>query len=366
MAMMPPAKTFARWGGMIAFAGLLAACGGNGDGSTEGSTGASASGDGPTRLTFVAYGGAGQKAMKEAWQDPYTKLHPEVTFVNTSPSDVAQVKAQVLAGVIQWDVVSVAPYAAEQNCGTLFEKLDLSGLDRQDFPEGAIGDCYVDNFINSPVVAYDGKKWPDAATAPKTVADFFDTKKFPGKRGIVATLQDGMLEYPMFAEGKDPKSLYPIDIDKALAKWEPIREDTIFAPNVGALQQAVSSGQVSMWILVTSRQLALLDSGVDVRPVWDKTLAAANAFAVPKGSKNLAAAEKFLEYVVQPEPSAREAELGGVTAINLKSKPKLSENGKLVDPYGDANTGETVLQDAGWYAQNYNKLQPILTKWLSG
>ena len=79
----------------------------------------------PQTITYVGYGGAGQDAQIQAWQVPYTQAHPNITFVNTSPPDVAQVKAQVEAGAVLWDVIATAPYAAEQNCGTLFEPLEI-------------------------------------------------------------------------------------------------------------------------------------------------------------------------------------------------------------------------------------------------
>jgi putative spermidine/putrescine transport system substrate-binding protein len=175
-----------------------------------------------------------------------------------------------------------------------------------------------------------------------------------------------MMEYPLLADGVDPDDLYPLDVDRALAKWDTIRDDTMFAPNVGALQQAVASDQVDMFFLVESRQLALLDGGTNIKPVGDKTVAAMNALAVPLGSTKKEAAEDFLQFLVQPEPSATMAELGGVSPINLNSKPNLSANGQLVDIFGAGNTGEVVNQDVDWYAENYNTVQPVLTNWLNG
>src|SRR6185437_7536915 len=127
-----------------------------------------------------------------------------------------------------------------------------------------------------------------------------------------------------------------------------------FAPNVGVLQQDVANNQVSMFILVSSRQLALLDAGVKLQPVWDVSVAAMNAFAVPKGDTKLAVAEDFIQAAVQPGPSAKIAELDGVAPINLHSKPNLSAHAQAVNPFGSENTGKTVTQDVEWYAKNNN------------
>lgn len=347
--------------GVVAVAGLLAGC----SGGDTGGSGGGGSTDAATTITFVGYGGDGQQAMIDAWQTPYTEAHPNVTFVNTSPPDVAQVKAQVESGAVQWDVMATAPYAAQQNCDTLFEPLDLSGIDQSDLVEGTVGKCYLGNWINATPIAYRTDAFP-AGQGPKTVQDFFDKEKFPGQRGIVTNLQNGILEYPLLADGVKPDDLYPLDVDRALDKLDTIRDVTTFAPNVGALQQAVQGNQVDMFLLPDSRLVPLLKGGMDITVVWDETVASLNAFAVPKGSPNKAAAEQFISSVVEPEQVAKISELLGVAPVNTEAKPQLDESTKQVEVYGPANTGGTVLQDVDWYAENFNDVSTKLTTWLNG
>ena len=56
---------------------------------TGGGAGADEAG-GPERLTYVSCGGSGREAQIKAFQEPYTAAHPNVTFGNTSPADVAR------------------------------------------------------------------------------------------------------------------------------------------------------------------------------------------------------------------------------------------------------------------------------------
>jgi putative spermidine/putrescine transport system substrate-binding protein len=322
--------------------------------------------DGPVTLTFVAYGGVGQDAMIASYQVPYTAANPNVTFENTSPPDVAQVKAQVESGQVLWDVIATSPAAATQNCGTLFEPLDFSGVDTTNLIEGVIGECYIGNFINASPLAYRTDAFPDPSKAPKTIADFFDVEKFPGQRGILTNLQNGILEYPLLADGVAPEDLYPLDVDRALAKLDTIRDVTTFAPNVGALQQAIGANQVDIFLQADARLVPLMNDGVDITVVWDVTVASINAFAVPKGSPRAKAAERFLATVVSPEAVAGITEALGTAPVNLAAPLDLSENAKKVEVYGPANTGETVLQDVDWYAQNFNDVTTKLTNWLAG
>lgn len=347
-------------GAMLATVSLLAACGGDPEPAASGGS------NEPVTVTYVGYGGAGQDAQIQAWQVPYTQAHPNVTFVNTSPPDVAQVKAQVDSGVILWDVLATAPYAAEQNCGTLFEPLEIElTVPEEDLVPGSVGECYTANWINATPLAYRTDAFPNGG--PESLEDFWDVDKFPGQRGFVTNLQNGILEYAAIADGVDPEDVYPLDVDRALESLEEIRSVTTFAPNVGALQQAVSSGQVDMFFLPDSRLVPLMQEGVDVTIVWDVTIASINAFAVPKGSTKKDVVEEFLAHVMEPAQVAKISELLGVAPINLKAELNLDEYSSLVEVYNpEVNPGTTVLQDIPWYTDNFNEASTKLTNWLAG
>lgn len=345
--------------GMIAAVGLLAACAGTTDATESGGDA-----DDAATITFVAYGGVGQDVMISAYQDPYTAENSNISFVNTSPPDVAQVKAQVESNAVQWDVLAVAPAAAQENCGTLFEPLDFSDVDDADLVEGTIGECYIGNFINASPLAYRTDAFPDGG--PTSIEDFWDVDKFPGQRGALTNLQNGILEYGLLADGVSAEGLYPLDVDRSLEKWDEIRDVTTFAPNVGALQQAVADSQVDMFLLSDSRLVPTMNDGMDITIVWDVTVASINAFAVPLGAPNAAAAEAFLKTTVAPAPAGQIAEALGVAPVNLAAQLNLSENAAKVEVFGEANTGETVVQDIEWYAANFSDVTTKLTNWLAG
>lgn len=335
---------------------LLTSCGLGGESPSE--TG------GEVTLTFAAYGGAGQQAMIDQYQKPYTAAHPDVTFVNTSPPDLAQVKAQVMSKAVKWDVVAISPAAATQGCGTLFEELDFPGLDTTNLVPQTVGKCYLGNWINATPIAYRTEAFPDSKTAPKTVADFFDIRRFSGQRGITPSLQNGILEYPLLADGVTPKDMYPLDIDRSLKKLATIRKQVTFAPNFGALQQAVGAKQVDMFLLPDSRLVPLMNDGNDLTIVWDKTVTTLNGFAVPKGSANKEAAQQFIQTLVSPEAVARISTAVGTAPVNKAAKPNLPPNALKVQVYGPVNTGVTVYQDIGWYAQNFDLATAKVNKWL--
>jgi len=318
-----------------------------------------------TDLTFVSNGGVVEQAIVDAWQGPYRGVRPGIRFINTSPADVVQIKEQVDAGTVGWNIVTVPPGHAIENCGTLYERLAVPGLDDDHFAPGTHGECFVAVLQYSLVFSYNTEKWPDPGAAPKTVADFFDVERFPGTRGVAATLTDGILEWALLADGVDPASLYPLDVDRALAKWESIRATTTWAATADDLLELVKSEQVDMQLLLQPHTLAAIDKGMPIAPVWDVTLTTVSGLAIPRGSPYLEQAQQFLSFVLQPSQQTRIAEVTGVEPVNLEAEPNRSDSSNSVNAFGPANTGTTVAIDQQWWGQNWASTSAEFHAWLN-
>lgn len=344
---------------------LLAACGtGTGEGSAE--SGGGGGGD-STTLTYASYGGTFESGQVSAWQEPYSAENPGVTFANTSPSDTAMIKAQVESGSVQWDLADVNPFFAAEYCGELVEPLELPDVDTSQFDEALVGECYFGAYQFALVISYNTDKWPDPATAPQTVADFFDTEKFPGQRGVVNDVTNGMLEYGLLADGVAPEELYPMDVDRALAKWDTIRDQTTFAANNGAMLQLATGNQVDMMMLVSARTKASLDEGAPFQPIWDNTMVTFHTLVVPKGAPNKDQAMDFIASVLEPEPGAAFAEAAGVSPTNQESVVELDENATTVNAFDDeVNTGGLITTDAEWWGENVTDVSDQFNTWLNG
>ena len=76
----------------------------------------------------------------------------------------------------------------------------------EDFIDGALTDCAVANIVWSTIYAYDKTKM---SKAPTSIADFFDTKGFPGKRGMRKTPKAN-LEFALMADGVAPGDVYDV------------------------------------------------------------------------------------------------------------------------------------------------------------
>jgi len=156
-------------------------------------------------------------------------------------------------------------------------------------------------------------------------------------------------------------------VDRSLAKWDTIKGETTYAPDVGALQQAVASQQVDLFLLSDSRLVPTMDEGMDITIVWDKTVVTQSGFATPLGSANKETAQSFLATLAGPEQVTVITELLGTAPVNLAAPLDLSPNAEKLQVFNpDVNTGETIVQDLDWWATNYNDVQEQVTKWLAG
>ncbi|MDP2771391.1 MAG: extracellular solute-binding protein, partial [Giesbergeria sp.] len=158
-------------------------------------------------LTVVNFGGANGAAQKKAYFEPYEKSGGKIIPVEYT-GEQAKVKAMVEAKNVTWDVVEVESPDVNRGCDEgLFERIDWSKIgNKADFQKAAVHECGVGTFVWSTVLAYDGDKLKNA---PTSWADFWDMKKFPGKRALRKGARYN-LEFALMADGVPPAEVYKV------------------------------------------------------------------------------------------------------------------------------------------------------------
>ncbi|MFD3484828.1 extracellular solute-binding protein [Streptomyces sp. NPDC058665] len=331
----------------------LTACG-SGSGSDDGRT-----------LTWASTGGQFQEDEKTALQKPFTAA-TDTAFQNVSPADPAQVRAMVKSGRTIWDLANMSWIYAGAYCGTLYEKLDHPDLDRDLFPKGTTGDCFVPTYRFANVFSYNEDLFP--GKKPSTIKDFFDTKGFPGKRIVFDYPKNGLLEAALVSDGVKPDELYPLDVDRAFRKLDTIKSRLIFAPSYGAVQQMLVDKQASMVITVTARAIAAADSGANLKAVWDFNTTDIGALVIPKGSPRSKLAQDAIAFAVEPEQAKEYAKLTGtaparvdidINSVDYSDRQK-SFNAFLPD------RGRLTEQSKEWWIEHTDEVLERWTEWKVG
>ncbi|RWI08728.1 ABC transporter substrate-binding protein [Mesorhizobium sp.] len=255
-------------------------------------------------LTIVGAGGALQDAERKAFFEPFAEQFKVKVVEDTYTGEMAKVRAMVMANQVTWDVMQIDSTEMLRGCEEgLFEKLDWSKIaNRDDFLPGATSDCGAGAFAWGFVTSYDKTKM---AEGPKSWADFFDLKKFPGKRGVRATARL-TLETALFADGVPASEVYqvlatPEGVDRAFAKLDEIKAETVFWGSGAESIERLVAGDVAITTTFNGRVTAANQKGKDLAIHWDGQIYGQDYWGIVKGSPRLELAEQFIKFASTPE-----------------------------------------------------------------
>lgn len=330
----------------LAFTLTATACGGGGAGSADADS-----------LTVVSYGGPYQEAQSTAFFKPFAE-QSGITVTEDSPTDYAQLRTMVDSGRPTWDLVLVANDFGTEADAKYLEPIDYSVVEPSDLIEGADQKYRLAADIEATVLAYRTDKLP---TEPQSFADLFDTQKFPGKRMFNKLPSGGVLEAALLADGVAPKDLYPLDVDRALAKLDTIKDQIVWWETSAQSQQLLASGEATMGLAWVGRAV---DAGKEA-PVginWDEWLQVDAYWVIPKGAPNAGNAQKMLGYIAEEEPQKEFASLIGYGPI---TKAAAEDPAVKADENRPTNHLDTQVRvDDEWWGENAEAVNEKFQQWL--
>lgn len=307
-------------------------------------------------LVFTSWGGTTQDAQAAHWAAPFTEK-TGTTVVQDGPTDYGKIKAMVEAGAVTWDVVDAEfDWALQAGGQGLLEPLDFTVIDKSKLDPRFVSDYAVGSFYYSFVLGWNPANFPEAQ--PATLADLFDTTKFPGKRTFYKWSAPGVIEAALLADGVKPAELYPLDLDRAFKKLDTIKADIIWWEGGAQSQQLLASGEAPIGFFWNGRLAALQADGMEVGISWDQNITAADALVVPKGTKNKDAAMKFIAEATSAEGQAAFAAATGYAPVNLGSADVMDPALRATLP--DAQTAVQVNADMAYWAEHRDE---IGTRW---
>ena len=345
--------------------------------------GAMASSVSAESLTVVSWGGAYTKSQVEAYHKPFTKETGISILSENYSGGLAEVKAQVEAGSVKWDLIDLEMSDAVRGCDEgLFEQIDPAILPKgddgtpaeKDFIDGSVTDCAVGTIVWSTIYAYDKGKFPGGG--PKTMADFFDTKAFPGKRGMRKTPKAN-LEMALIADGVSNDKVYamletPAGVDRAFAKLDSIKDSVVWWEAGAQPPQLLADGEVAMTTAYNGRifnAIAVESKAFEI--VWDGQVYDLDLWAVPKGAPNKDTAMKFIAFSTDTKRLAAQAAWISYGPVRNSSIPligKHAEAGIEMGPHmptAAANFKTAIQNDFEFWADRQDELNNRFNAWLS-
>lgn len=198
---------------------------------------------------------------------------------------------------------------------------------------------------------YDTRAYGD--TPPNSWADFFDTARFPGKRSLYKWA-NGALEGALLADGVAPEALYPLDMDRALAKIKSIKDDSLYWGSGSEAHAMVVNGEVSMGMVWQNRGRNIEnDTDGRFKLVMNQALAMPGAYIVPKGNPaGRAAAMKFIATAQSVPSQLALLDCLGMTPSNPEAFAQIPPDQQPYAITSAQNIANIVYSDPTWWGLN--------------
>lgn len=273
-------------------------------------------------ITVISFGGASKDVQTDAFYKPFASASGNKVIAGEYNGEMGRIKAMVDTKSVNWDVVQVEAPELIRGCEEgLFEPLDQSKLGNPaDYVPGTLSECGAGVLVWSMAMAYNGDK---VSSAPTGWADFWDTRKFPGKRSLRKGAKYS-LEVALMADGVPYADIYKQlstneGVDRAFRKLDEIKSDIQWWEAGAQPMQFLASGDVVMTTAFNGRVFAAQQSGANLKVVWNGSIYAIDSWAIPTGSKNKAVAEDFIAFTLKPENQKIHTKELGYGSVNLNT-----------------------------------------------
>ncbi len=317
-------------------------------------------------LTVISFGGANKDAQVAAYYQTFEKATGHKITAGDYNGEMAKIKAMVDTKKVSWDLVEVESPELLRGCEEgMFEKINWAKVgNKADFVKPAVTECGVGMFVWSTAMAYNADK---LKVAPKSWADFWDVKKFPGKRGLRKGAKY-TLEFAIQADGVKPADVYKVlstkaGVDRAFKKLDQLKPNIQWWEAGAQPPQFLASGDVVMSSAYNGRIDTAQKEGKNLKVVWTGSVYDVDSWAIPKGSPKAKEAMDFIKHASQPQYQAIYSSKIAYGPTNMKAIQKVDPKSAANLPTWPANLKNALALDVNFWVENGEELEERFNAW---
>lgn len=329
-------------------------------------------------LTFTTWTGPYMRSQMLGFVRPYEDATGSDVYVEHYAGGINELRDQVESANVVWDVIDLIEADMLRACdeGWLenIENIQLpDGIDgtpfKDDFVDGALHKCGVGFVVWATAFGYDNDAFGDET--PSKIADFFDTKNFPGRRAI-RNDPTVVMEWALIADGVAQNDVYsiletPEGVERALKVMDSIKPGLQLWNNGLEPVRLLNAGEVvmsSVW--ATTGVVAAKKTGEKFSIAWDGRVIEVELLGIPKGSQNKQAAMDFIRFATSSNSLARSVEYHPNGPARRSSFALLSDEVTAQLPNNPATEDLVTIQsDAVWWSKNHAALEEAFDNWLA-
>lgn len=332
-----------------------------------------------TDLTMVSWGGAYTRSQMLAFVRPYQVRAGIRINVEDYNGGLDQLRNQVRSLNFKWDVIDLELSDAIRGCDEgLLEPIAMTDLapppsgaaassTAADFIPGSLTDCAVGTVVWSTVIAYDRNALGN--NTPKSLADFFNTERFPGPRGLRRTPKAN-LEWALLADGVPPGQVYAVlatddGVDRALRVLDRIKPGLVWWQAGIEAPRLLETGRVVMTSAYNGRiQDAVIHRNRDFGIIWDHQIWNIDLLGIPRGNPRRTQAMRFIRFATAAEQLAAQSRHIPYGPVRRSSLALLTASERASLPTEQNNFANAMRIDARWWATHYERINNRFEEWL--
>ena len=317
------------------------------------------------KVVIRTIGGAYEEANVKAIFEPFTKA-TGIDVVKV-PATLGKLLAMFESGNVELDVVDVGELGmlSFSEKGAL-EKINYKGwkLANPDDLDHRREDMVADIYF-STVLGYNTEVFP-AGKHPRSWAEFWDLKKFPGPRMLTDLAAGAVdLEFALLADGVPKDKLYPVDLDRAFKSLDRVRPSIRKFWDTGALSaQMLADKEVVLGSIWNGRLQAIADKGAPLAIEWNEAALQVQFWGIMKGAKNGDNAQRFIDFACQPQIQAALTTFIPYGPTNRQAFKYIKPDVAARLPSSPENKQKAFLHNGRWWADNRAKVSERWSQWL--
>jgi putative spermidine/putrescine transport system substrate-binding protein len=274
-------------------------------------------------LTVATSGGLIQDAGRATLWGPASSRLGLTVREQSFENGYDLVRLQSAAGRVSIDAIELPSFLAARGFHDgLLSALDYSVIDASAFPARSAPQYCIGMLSSSWVLGWNREHFP--GVAPRTWADFWDVKRFPGRRGAHLGAE-AQLEIALLADGVPRQRVYDVlsserGMQRALLKWKALKPSIAIWWSTGSqLAQLMRDGELDLAIGWNARFDQAIADGAPVAFTYQDGVLARDCWAVPTAAPHRLLAMNLINLMTRAEAQARFATLVNYGPLNSRA-----------------------------------------------
>ena len=307
-------------------------------------------------LYINTWGGPWEEAARAHLFDPFT-AETGVEIRTVSPVSFAKLAQQVKTGTYEFDITTLGG-------GELIRANQAGIIEELEAPyEGGLFQNGVGSHAFATVIAWRTDRLKDGG--PRDWAEFWDVEKFPGSRSL-QRYPARVLPIALLADGVAIEDLYPLDIDRAFASLDKIKDHIRVWWTAGAQStQILRDGEIDLIGIWHGRYFEALDAGAPVAMTWNQGEIDSAYWVVAKDTPNGAIARDFITFATSGKPLAGFVTQAAYGPLNPAANEFIPAEAAERMPTSPQNGPLTFEQDIENFGGDLEAVSQRFEEWLA-